>query len=219
MIGLTLGTGFGAGVVIDGKLIIGDNSTAAEVWIMSNRNLPQSNAEEGISIRAVQTFYARNAADSNAFNLTPKDIFEIATGNQKGNSGAALMAFEKLGRCLGDSLANLLTIFDGIAVIGGGLTGASSLYMPAVMDEINNHFFINRKGDRMERLSQKVFNYDDEGERKLFLKDYSKQIDVPGTTQKVTFDPEPRLAVATSKLGASKAISMGAYAFALSNLK
>jgi glucokinase len=218
LIGVTLGTGFGGGIVTDGKLLIGDNSSAGEVWLLSNRNLPDSNAEEGLSIRAVQNYFTRNSDDINALNLTPKDIFEIAINKQKGNREAAIKAYENLGHCLGDSLANLLTIFDGIAVIGGGLTGASSLYMPAVLDEIRNHSFINSKGEKMARLSQMIYNYDDDVQREQFLKNYSKQIDIPGTMQRITFDATPRLAVATSKLGASRAISLGAYAFALNNL-
>src|SRR6056297_3560789 len=37
LVGLTLGTGFGGGLVRNGELFIGDNSTAAEVWLFSNR--------------------------------------------------------------------------------------------------------------------------------------------------------------------------------------
>lgn len=218
LIGVTLGTGFGGGLVINNNLIIGDNSTAAEVWIYSNRNMPQSNAEEGISIRAIQNIYGRNAADHNAFKLSPEDIFKIATGAKEGNMQAAIAAFDTFGHCLGDTLANLLTLIDGIVVIGGGLTGASKLYMPAVFDEINNHSFVNRKGEKVNRLVQKVFNYDDEIERKEFLSDYSKLVTIPGTNIKFSYDPLPRLAIATSKLGASNAISLGAYTFALNKL-
>jgi glucokinase len=218
LIGVTLGTGFGGGVVLDGKLLVGDNSSAAEVWILSNRNLPLSNAEEGISIRAIQNVYSRNASDNKAFDLSPKDIYDIAMGHKSGNADAAKLAFETMGRCLGDALANMLTIVDGIAVIGGGLTGASTLYMPAVIDEIANHSFVNRKGEKVSRLVQKVFNYDDKSQQEQFLKNYSKQVPVPGTNKTVVYDPAPRLAIVTSRLGASKAISLGAYAFAVNNL-
>jgi glucokinase len=218
LIGLTLGTGFGGGIVINNKLLVGDNSLAGEVWIMSNRNLPQSNSEEGISIRAVQYAYARNAADSKARELTPKDIYEIAIGQKAGNRTAAIEAYKMLGHCLGDAVANLLTIFDGIVVIGGGLSGASSLYMPALMDEIENHFFINRKGEKLGRLVQKVYNYDDEKQRQTFLQNHAKKISIRGSTRQINFDPDSRLAIATSRLGASKAISLGAYTYAINNI-
>ena len=34
LIGITLGTGFGGGVVRDGELFLGDNGAAAEVWVL-----------------------------------------------------------------------------------------------------------------------------------------------------------------------------------------
>src|SRR6056297_1598823 len=46
LVGLTLGTGFGGGIVRDGQLLIGDNSTAAEVWLFSNRYNTEVNAED-----------------------------------------------------------------------------------------------------------------------------------------------------------------------------
>jgi len=41
---------------------------------------------------------------------------------------------------------------------------------------------------------------------------------VPGTTQKVIYDSAKRIGIVLSKLGASKAIALGAYAFALNAL-
>ncbi|HYX07962.1 MAG TPA: ROK family protein, partial [Bacteroidales bacterium] len=131
LIGLTLGTGFGGGIVHNEELFTVDNSNAAEVWIFSNRQNPDWFAEEGISARAVNNKYAQLNGE-NTTSLKPVDIYEIATGKKSGNKEAALEAFRTLGRYLGDTLANLLTLMDGIAVIGGGLTGAAALYMPAV---------------------------------------------------------------------------------------
>jgi glucokinase len=42
LFGFTLGTGFGGGFVSNGQLITGDNVTAAEVWLFSNRHHPPS---------------------------------------------------------------------------------------------------------------------------------------------------------------------------------
>ncbi len=60
----------------------------------------------------------------------------------------------------------------------------------------------------------------------MFVQDKSKEVAVWGTDQfvrydptpRLKYDPTPRLAVCTSKLGASKAIAIGAYAFALKQL-
>ncbi len=72
--------------------------------------------------------------------------------------------------------------------------------------------------NKVKGLVQKVFNIDDVKEMELFVQDQSKEISVQGTNEVVKYDPTPRLAVCTSKLGASKAIALGAYAFALRNM-
>ena len=61
LFGVTLGTGFGGGIVRNGELFIGDNSGAGEIWLMRNKVDPSVNAEEGASIRAVQRVYAERA--------------------------------------------------------------------------------------------------------------------------------------------------------------
>ena len=217
LVGFTLGTGFGGGLVRNGELFIGDNSTAAEVWLFSNRYSPQVNAEDVVSTRAVQRVYAQLANINYPNELMPRDIFDIATGQRSGNREAAITAYQETGRALGDTIANLLTFVDGIVVIGGGITGAKDLYMPAVMEELASSYFPSNTPE-LPRLVQKIFNLDNEKDQEAFYKDYSKEIPVPGTNRTVTYDPVPRLAVATSRIGASEAISLGAYAFALSNL-
>lgn len=214
LVGFTLGTGFGGGFVSDGRLIIGDNSTAAEVWLFSNMYAPGVNAEDAVSTRSVQRVYAREAGLDYPNELMPFDIYQIALGEKEGDKEAALTAYEETGRALGDTIANLLTFTDGIAVIGGGITGARDLYMPAVMKELSSDYHPSNT-EKLPRLVQKVFNLDEEEDRKAFYKDYSKTLPIPGTDKSIAYDPLPRLAVATSKMGGSEAISLGAYAFAL----
>ncbi len=218
LFGFTLGTGFGGGFVSNGQLITGDNVTAAEVWLFSNRHSPDVNAEDVVSIRSVQRVYAVEAGIAYPNELEPKDIYEIAKGEREGNQKAALKAYEQTGRALGDTVANILTFTDGIAVIGGGITGASDLYMPAVMEELNFKFHPSN-ADEMPRLVQKVFNLDDAQDREGFFKDYSKTLPIPGTDRSISYDPLPRLALATSSRGASESIALGAYAFALQQIE
>ena len=82
LLGITLGTGFGAGVVIDNRLLTGDNGSGGDVWIMRNKKYPEMIAEESVSIRAVKRVYQElSGVDASA--LTPKDIFDIAEGKAK----------------------------------------------------------------------------------------------------------------------------------------
>lgn len=214
LVGLTLGTGFGGGLVRDEQLFVGDNSNAAEVWLFSNRFSTDVNAEDVVSTRSVQRVYADQSGMDFPNDLMPKDIFDIATGAKEGDKEAALKAYQETGRALGDVVANLFTFTDGIIVIGGGITGAKDLYMPAVMEELKSNYSPSDTGT-LPRLVQRIFNLDDEKECEAFYKDYSKEVKIPGTNRTVTYDPIPRLAIATSRIGASEAISLGAYAFAL----
>ena len=217
LVGFTLGTGFGAGFVSDGQLITGDNVTAAEVWLFSNRHHPEVNAEDLVSIRSVQRVYASEAGIAYPNELEPKDIYKIAKGEMEGDRKAALKAYEEMGRALGDTVANVLTFIDGIAVIGGGITGASDLYMPAVMEELK-FIYHPSNVEAMPRLVQKVFNLDEEADRKEFFRDYSRSIPIPGTGRSISYDPLPRLAIATSSRGANESIALGAYAYALTKI-
>src|SRR5690606_5901942 len=36
LVGITLGTGFGGGIVINNQLVEGDNSSSGEIWLMRN---------------------------------------------------------------------------------------------------------------------------------------------------------------------------------------
>jgi len=74
-------------------------------------------------------------------------------------------------------------------------------------------------GRRFPRLQMKAFNLENPEELVGFLTDTSYSVKVPGTDLQVPYDPYPRMGVALSKLGASKAISLGAYWYALNHLK
>jgi glucokinase len=215
LVGVTLGTGFGAGIVRNGELFIGDNSMAAEVWLLRNKLHPEMNVEESISIRAIQRVYRESSGDSSE--LTPKDIFDIANGEKAGNAEAARKAFATMGEALGDALSQLVTLIDGIVVIGGGVAGAHPFIFPAMFEEMNGSYS-NFNGESYRRLVQRPFNLEDRQELEQFVKGDLKEVKVPGTDKKVQYDPLARTGVGISKLGASKAISIGAYAFALNAL-
>ncbi|MCW3806141.1 ROK family protein [Plebeiibacterium marinum] len=212
LIGLTLGTGFGAGLVHNNTLIAGDNSIAGEVWLISNSISPEVNAEEGVSTRAIINKYKELSGDTSN-TIMPFDIYKIATGQADGNTEAAKTAFYEFGKHLGDAIANLINLFDGIVVIGGGITGASSLYMPAAMEVLKGKF-----GCGQNRLVHKVYCLDDEKDKNEFLASSSKTIKVPFSEKTIEYDPVQKVAVATSNIDASFAISMGAYAYAINQL-
>lgn len=216
LIGVTLGTGFGAGVVIDGNLVIGDNGAGGDVWCFRNKKYPECIVEESVSIRAVKRVY-HELSDSSDEAQTPKDIYEIAEGIRQGNRLAAIRSFEELGEMAGNALAEMVTMVDGLIVIGGGLSGASTYILPALMREMKESLQM-MDGSRFPRLQMDLFNLDDPEGKKVFLRGTHSQIRVPGTNRWVTYDPCKRIGIAISKLGATRAISLGAYQYALNQL-
>lgn len=217
LFGITLGTGFGGGIVRDGQLFIGDNSGAGEVWLLRNKLAPEMNAEEGASIRAVRRVYAEKAGITLEETPEPKDIYEIGMGEQAGHQAAAVEAFRTMGEVVGDAMGQALTLIDGLAVIGGGLSGASQLFLQPLVDELNGHY-TGPDGSPFRRLVPQVYNLQDESQVHSFLEGDRRTVTVPGTDQKVSYDPQARLGVGMSRLGTSEAIAMGAYAFALNQL-
>jgi len=214
LFGVTLGTGFGGGIVYKGELYRGDNSAAGEIWCTRSKLHRQCIAEEGVAIRAAQRVYLQHSKVAHAATPSPKDIYEFACGRGGGDQQAAIRAFEEMGECIGDALANAISLIDGLVVIGGGLSGAAPLLLPRVVAEMNGTIE-SLKGDKMPRLEVKAFNLEDPASMAAFLKGETRQITVPGTDRKLLYDPLQRVGVGLSRLGTSHAISIGAYAFAL----
>ncbi len=217
LFGITLGTGFGGGIVRNGELFIGDNSSAGEIWITRNKVTPKCYAEEGVSIRAIQRVYNENAKVKPENSLSPKEIYDIATGKADGDKDAALKSFDQMAEIIGDALANAITLIDGLIVVGGGLSGAAPLFMPRIVKELNSTIE-SIDGNKLSRLDSKAFNLDDDNELKSFINGETKKITIPGTNKILTYDPMKRFGIGLSKLGTNHAVSIGAYAFALNEL-
>ena len=95
LLGITLGTGLGGGIVRDGELFTGDNSVAGEIWLMRHKLECGVNAEEGASIRAVRRVYAHAAGLAIEDAPEPKTICDIAEGRTAGHVEAAREAFRR----------------------------------------------------------------------------------------------------------------------------
>ena len=73
-------------------------------------------------------------------------------------------------------------------------------------------------GDQVHRIVQKVFNLESPEEQKLFAAGATKTITVPGSDRTISYDPMKRIGIGISTLGTSRAVSIGAYAFALNRI-
>ena len=217
LVGLTLGTGFGCGIVINDRMLVGDNSNDAGIHLTLNKFNSNWNAEESVSTRAIQREYYETAGTEPTSALMPVDIFNIAKGNIEGNKEAALHSFRIFGEALGSSISNILTLVDGIVVIGGGLAAAWELYSPSMFAEINRNYE-DPSGNKSARLSAKVYNLEDEHTFDEFSKGRVVSLNVPSSDRVVMYDNVARVGIGLSKLSASSAIAIGANAFAIQQL-
>lgn len=217
LLGITLGTGFGAGVVINNCLLTGDNGCGGDVWLMRNKKYPDMLAEESVSIRAIHRVY-RELTGEDTDACTPKDIFDIAEGMRAGNREAAIRCFDEMGEMAGAAIVNALNMVDGIVVIGGGLSGASKYILPGMLREMNRSIS-TFAGLNFKCLQSEVYNLMDDAERSLFLENKSRMVKVPFADKYAVYDCSKKIGIMISSLGASKAIALGAYAYALSRLQ
>lgn len=215
LLAFTFGTGFGFGFVSKGELHIGDNS-CVETFCLRHKHMPHVMVEEGVSIRAVKRIYAEESGSTD-ITLTPKDIFEIAEGRRAGDMDAAKTAFALLGEIAGDAMATAVTLIDGVIVIGGGLAAAAKYIKPALLKEMRSKIH-TMQGGSLNRVQMKVYDLDNEAEFDEFAKGESRTIKVYGTNREVSYDPQKRIGIMFSKIGANAATSIGAYAFALNKL-
>ena len=87
------------------------------------------------------------------------------------------------------------------------------------MDDIvktMNEKYTTLNGEKLDRMEVIAFNLEDN--LNAFLQDTSTMINVPFSDEKVNYDPIKKIGVGVSRLGTSKAVSVGAYLFALDKL-
>ncbi|MDE7397057.1 MAG: ROK family protein [Muribaculum sp.] len=215
LLGYTFGTGFGVGIVTNGILNRGDNS-CVETFCLPHKTKSRIITEEGVAVRAIKRVYAEVSGDY-SHTYEPKEICEIAQGLRPGDVAAARKAFAEFGATAGDAMAIAAQLIDGIIVIGGGITAAREFIMPSLIEELRSSF-ATLNGEEVKRLQMEVFDLDDPSQFAMFAKGNSRRLTVPETDITVEYDDMKRIGVTISTLGASKAISTGAYAYALSQI-
>ncbi len=216
LLGVTFGSGFGGGIVTDGKIYPGDNSAQGEINRFCDKFNTNFSIEESTSIKAIKRMY-REFSGSHDDSLEPKDIFDIAEGNKPGNVMAAKTTFKKFAEAAGMALANAASLTDGLIVIGGGLANAYPIFLNDLVAEMNKPFHTNA-GEDITRMEVSVFNLEDEEDMKKFLKGDIRTVKVPFSDKTITYDPLKRIGVGVTRLGTENAISLGAYYYAVNRL-
>ena len=150
---ITLGTGVGGGIVIEGNLLHGAHGSGAELGHMViNRNetvkcncgkygcVEQYCSATGI-VRMAKNYLSANTVSSslNAVeNLTCKDIFDAA----KAGDEAAIAILEQVYALLGEFLGNVCSVVNPeMVVIGGGVSKAGTMLIDGVVPHFKKYVF------------------------------------------------------------------------------
>jgi glucokinase len=116
-------------------------------------------------------------------------------------------------------LANAISLIDGIIVIGGGLSGAWPVFMPTLIKKMNEPFADINDGHPYSRMETEAYNLMDAQDMIRFTEKSGKMVKVPFSEQMVWYDPTKRVGVGITRLGTSSAVAIGAYAYAMEQLK
>jgi glucokinase len=158
---LTLGTGVGSGIILNGKIWDGMNGMAGEIGhntIFPDGQLCSCGNHGCVEVLASGTAVRRRALEmiegGNAPGLenlkksnpqfTPLEISELALA---GDSGAAEI-FREVGSALGIALAAAVNTLNlPLYVVGGGLINSWKLFSPALFDELRHRSYVYRLTD------------------------------------------------------------------------
>jgi glucokinase len=137
---LMVGTGIGAGILSGGRLVRGAHelSGCAGWMVVTDKPGPEAQRLGQLESLAAGPAIARAAKRELArgkggllkeIPMDMIDAYKIAEAARRGDM-LAIEVYLKAGRLLGYAVANLVSLFDPeIVVIGGGLAGASDLFL------------------------------------------------------------------------------------------
>ncbi len=160
---LTIGTGIGGGIVMDGELLRGRYGVAGEVGHLNvvpdgrrcgcglqgcweqygSGSALEQDAQEQAVVSPAMAVELLKLADGRAENITG----EMVTQAARAGDVAALWCFDEIGKWLGRGIAQLAAILDpGVFVIAGGVSAAGDLLLERT--EVTFHRHLTGRGHR-----------------------------------------------------------------------
>lgn len=148
---VTLGTGVGGGIILDGRILRGVDGTAGEIGHICVEPLgapcgcgsrgcveQYSSASAIVRLtRELENQYPKTVL-KNKTRLTARDVFEAGAAGDE----LALEVFRKVGFYLGIALADLINILNPeVIVIGGGAAAGWDLFIDHARDQISQRAF------------------------------------------------------------------------------
>jgi glucokinase len=127
LIGLTIGTGLGCGLIINKKLYDGRNGGAGEFGMVSYLD------------KSVE-YYASGQFFENVYHINGETVFKKAN---EGNAEAIKM-YEEMGKHLGNAIKTILYALDAeLIIIGGSVRHAFPYFSTSMWEQIKTFGFQN----------------------------------------------------------------------------
>lgn len=125
MVGLTVGTGLGAGIIVNNHLYAGKNCGAGEFGMVDYLD---QNYE----------YYASGSFFSNVYGLNGEEVFKKAQAGDE----ASLKLYHELGTHLGNAVKMIMYTYDtGLIILGGSVTKAFDLFETQMWERIKTFGF------------------------------------------------------------------------------
>lgn len=138
---LTLGTGVGGAIILDGKLFEGHYGAAGELGLITlNPDGPPCNSGNNGSL---EQYCSINGVKR----LSGKDPAALGQLAKAGNE-AAIAQWQEYGKLLGAGLTTFIYIFTPeMIIIGGGISASSEFFLPATLAEIEKRVLPSSRTD------------------------------------------------------------------------
>ena len=165
LIYITVSTGVGGGVIVDGKLLQGFHGMAAELGHTTidpegplcscghKGHLEAYSSGTAIAKYVLDEIEAGAKSNLSRDNLTAKFIKEAADAGDE----LSIKAFERAGEYLGIGVSTFLHIFNpSIIIFGGGVSRAGNLLFDAFHESLKQHVFHPRYLEDLEIATAKL---------------------------------------------------------------
>ncbi|MEO0532847.1 MAG: ROK family protein [Cyanobacteria bacterium P01_A01_bin.123] len=166
---LTLGTGVGGAVILNGQLFVGRTGAAGELGLITlNPNGPPCNSgnqgslEQHCSVQAVRR-------------ETGCEPGELAAKAKAGDS-EAIAFWQQYGRHLGAGITSLIYVLTPeVVVLGGGISAGAELFLPTTLAEIERRVIPSSREGLQVLLAELGNQAGTVGAAKLALQKFSLQ--------------------------------------------
>lgn len=152
LVAVTLGTGVGGGIIVEGKILTGSKGAGGEIGHIHVQDdepdacgcknhgcLEQYTSATGI-VRLAKRRLAKDDTESviRIENVTSKDVFDAV----KAGDALAIEVAEQFGEYLGKGLASIACVLNPeIFVIGGGVSKAGEVLFDYIVPHFKKHVF------------------------------------------------------------------------------